>query len=133
MANQPKKILIIEDDIAWAKSLAKVIENEGFAVFYAKNGREGLKACFEEFPDLMILDLVMPGMHGFEVLKRLRSDQWGKKLPVIILSNFPDYPGIEELIKDINYDIFSKSKNDIADVIKKIKEKTNQISVQAIP
>ena len=60
---------------------------ENFVVFTAEDGKKGLKAALKEFPDLILLDLVLPIMDGFAVLKELKADEKAKKIPVILLTN----------------------------------------------
>jgi signal transduction histidine kinase len=80
----PKKILLIDDDGLMRKSAAKLLKDLGFSVCTAANGREGLDLYHREHPDLMLLDLRMPVMDGFEVLAELGDDL--EDFPVIIIS-----------------------------------------------
>jgi two-component system, cell cycle response regulator len=81
-----KKILLIEDDPVSRKLLELVIAKEGFQVITAVNGLEGLKKVHLESPDLLVLDVMLPGLDGFEVCHRLRCDPATEKLPILILS-----------------------------------------------
>ena len=67
MPNSPKKILIIEDDVFLNELMAKKLVEEGFDVIKAVNGEEGLEMARQEKPDLILLDLILPGMDGFEI------------------------------------------------------------------
>jgi len=82
MADQ-RRIVLIEDDEALGEILALNLREEGYVAVHAKRGAEGLRAAFQEKPDLVILDLIMPGMDGWEVMQRLRelSD-----VPILILT-----------------------------------------------
>jgi CheY-like chemotaxis protein len=80
------KILIIEDDPVSRRLLELIIAKEGFQVVTATNGLEGLRKVKLESPDLLILDVMLPGLDGFEVCHRLRSDPATEKLPILILS-----------------------------------------------
>jgi len=83
-----KKILLIEDDDAIRNSLKTVLEEEGLTVLEAKNGISGLSMAVKEQPDLILLDILMPMMDGWEMLEQLREkDAWGKCVPVIMLTN----------------------------------------------
>ncbi len=63
-------------------------EHEGFEVLVAEEGEEGLKKAFEEKPDLIILDILLPKKEGTEILKEIReSDEWGNEVPVVMLTN----------------------------------------------
>jgi len=62
-------------------------ESEGFEVQTAENGKLGVELCEKMRPDMILLDLRMPEMNGEEALKRIRATDWGKRIPVIILTN----------------------------------------------
>ena len=79
-----KKILVIEDDPGIQLSLKDEFESEGFAVFSANNGLEGFEMAVQNTPDLIILDLMLPFMNGYEVCKKLRLG--GNNVPVIMLT-----------------------------------------------
>ena len=69
-----KKILIIEDDASLILGLESSLKGEGYETFTACTGPDGLRLAEERQPDLLILDLMLPGMSGFEICKRLRDD-----------------------------------------------------------
>lgn len=79
-----KKILIIEDDPGIQLSLKDELESEGFEVFIADNGRIGLNMAEEKNPDLILLDLMLPFLNGYEICKKLRQD--GNRVPIIMLT-----------------------------------------------
>ena len=83
----PKKVLIIEDEDILRNLLQKRISKEGYEVFTAKNGQAGLEVMKETLPDVILLDIVMPKLGGFEVMEKMRQDPKLKKIPVIIVSN----------------------------------------------
>jgi len=87
MDNSKKKILIVEDEKQILTFLAERLANDGFEILTATNGEEGLKTALEHHPDLILLDIVMPGMDGMAVMENLRRDEWGKSVPIIILTN----------------------------------------------
>jgi two-component system, OmpR family, response regulator MprA len=78
-----EKILIIEDDEAIIKVLHRVLSYEGYEIFKALNGQQGLNSARENRPDLVILDVMLPGMDGLEVCRRLRL---GGSLPILMLT-----------------------------------------------
>lgn len=81
------KIAIIEDDATINQMYRMKFEADGFEVQVADNGRDGI-AIVEKFnPDMVLLDLGMPEMSGDEALAEIRKHEWGKKIPVIILTN----------------------------------------------
>ncbi len=91
-----KKILIIEDDIFLRKVISKKLLKEGYETIEAVDGEKGLESAKEEKPDLILLDLVLPEMTGFEVLGKIKKDPLISKIPVIILSNLGEKKDIEE-------------------------------------
>ncbi|MDD5265258.1 MAG: response regulator [Candidatus Bipolaricaulis sp.] len=82
-----KKILIVEDDKFLRELIVKKISNEGYDVLEAVDGEQGLSQIKEGHPDLVLLDLILPGIDGFEVLAQKREDPFMASVPVIILSN----------------------------------------------
>lgn len=82
-----KKILIIEDEEIILNLLQKKLAQEGYEVSTAPNGYEGLEKIKKEKPDLILLDIIMPKMGGFEVLEEMRKDNDLKNIPVIVVSN----------------------------------------------
>lgn len=80
-----KKILIVEDDAAIVLGLEGALQDEGYETYVARTGGEGLRLAKERQPDLLILDLMLPGMSGLEICKRLRDED--AKTPVIMLTS----------------------------------------------
>jgi len=83
------KILVIDDDPDILDALAMILESQGYQVFTARDGIEGLANLKAEKPDLMILDLLMPKMDGFAVCKELQDPRWSKfkDIPILILTS----------------------------------------------
>ena len=90
-----KKILFIEDESALQKTLGEILKQEGYGVISALDGEVGLRLARDEKPDLILLDLILPKIHGIDVLKKLKEDKETKEIPVIVLTNL-------EGIKDVN-------------------------------
>ncbi len=82
-----QKILIIEDEEILLELLQKKLIKEGYEVSIAKNGVEGLEKVKEEIPDVILLDIIMPKMGGFEVMKELQKEEKFSNIPIIIISN----------------------------------------------
>lgn len=81
------RILLIEDDRFLRRAADAALRRNGFTVLTAVDGEEGLRLARAEKPDLVLLDLIMPGLQGFEVLKLLKADADTSSIPVIVLSN----------------------------------------------
>ena len=91
------KIAIIEDDSVISQMYRMKFEADGFEVQIANNGRDGIELVKTLNPDIVLLDMQMPIMNGDEALKQIRAEEWGKNVPVMILTNL----GEEEAPKDI--------------------------------
>jgi DNA-binding response OmpR family regulator len=81
-----KKILVIEDDAIALRLIEYTLRKEGYEVLLAKNGLEGIRKAQSEEPDLLILDIMLPGMDGYEVCHRLRAESQTAHLPILMLS-----------------------------------------------
>ena len=81
-----KKIVVIEDDPTSQKFLELVLAKEGYTVVTASNGLDGLRKIREETPDLLLLDVMLPGVDGFEISHRLHSEPEKTKIPIIMMS-----------------------------------------------
>ena len=79
-------LLYVEDDEDSIYMLSNRLQREGFEVLVARNGREGLDLAHDQRPDLVILDLVLPEMDGFETARRLRASQATAGIPIVALS-----------------------------------------------
>ncbi len=82
-----KKILLIEDEELIIKLLSKKLVGIGYEVLLAMDGHEGIEKMKQDVPDLVLLDIVMPRMGGFEVMAEMKKDAALAKIPVIIISN----------------------------------------------
>ena len=121
---QKKHILIIDDDEILPDILKKNLLEEGtaFQVVHKSNGEEGLHHALENHPDLIILDMMMPGMNGIDVLKALRDDVWGTDARVMLLSNSESTEYVSDALLYGVEQYLVKSDWDIDDVIAKILE-----------
>jgi len=82
-----KKILLVEDDSFLAGMYVSKLNLEDFEVSLADNGEDGLKIAKQKLPNLILLDILLPQMDGFEVLKRLKENPQTAKIPIILLTN----------------------------------------------
>lgn len=83
---EPIKVLAIDDDPKAVELVAATLEPEGFRVLKTYSGEEGIETATAEQPDIIVLDLLMPGMNGFEVLERLKASPATRKLPVVLFT-----------------------------------------------
>lgn len=82
----PAKVLVIEDEDDIRELLIYALRKDGYSVIGVSSGEEGLRKARSEEPDLIVLDLMLPGMDGLDVCRVLKSEDNGKKIPVIIVS-----------------------------------------------
>ncbi len=83
---EPIKVFCIEDDVEMIELLKLVLERRGFAFASAESGPEGLEAIRLQKPDLILLDLMMPEMDGWEVYRRLKLDEATREIPVVVVT-----------------------------------------------
>ncbi len=95
----PKKILFVEDESALQKTFGDILKQEGYEMISALDGEAGLSLAKTEKPDLILLDLVLPKMHGFEVLKSLKEDAGTKDIPIIVLTNLESTGDVEKALE----------------------------------
>lgn len=119
--NAPKKILLVEDDDSLANVYMMRLEVEGFEVRRVANGEEALSAALEYKPSLVILDVMMPEVDGFDVLDILRNTPQTVDLKIIVLTALSQ-DSDRQRAKDLGADDYLvKSQVVIADVIERIK------------
>lgn len=82
----PKKILLIEDEADQIKVLKKRLEANGYEFISAIDGVQGIKKTLQEKPDLILADVIMPNMDGFELCRRLKQTPQTKNIPIVILT-----------------------------------------------
>lgn len=120
--NKKHTILVVDDDVPLLKAVCGKLEREGFQVFEAKNGQEGLDLALSNHPDLILLDIIMPVMDGMSMFEKLRQDAWGKNAKVIVLTNLSDNTKLAEALELKSYGYLVKIDWKIEDVVAKIKE-----------
>ena len=118
-----KTILVVEDEKDLAQALKIKLEEAGFVTLVASDGESGLRIALAEHPDLILLDILLPGMDGMELLKQLREDEWGKEAKVILLTNVDNIETIAKVIEDGGYEYLVKTDWKMDDVVAKIKNK----------
>lgn len=116
-----KKIIVLEDEEVLVKALSIELLGAGFEVKSASDGEAGLKLIEDEGPDLVLLDLTMPKLSGFEVLKKIKEDKNLKHIPVIILSNLGQDEDKKKGLELGAEDYFVKSSTDLTVLTEKLK------------
>ena len=115
-----KKILLIEDEELLLGLLQERLKKEGYEMYIAKDGLEGLAAMRRVKPDLLLLDIVMPKLGGYEVMQEMNKDKELKSIPVIIISNSGQPVEIEEAKKLGAKDWLIKVEFDPEEVLAKV-------------
>ncbi len=117
-----KKILFVEDEEALQKTLSEILKQEGYEVSSAFNGEDGLKLAQSQKPDLILLDLIMPKMDGFETLKRLKAYEETKDIPVIVLTNLEGIGDVGKAIELGATTYLVKAQYSLEEVLEKVKK-----------
>ena len=117
-----KKILLIEDEEIMIDLLQRKLTQEGYEISVTRDGEEGLKTMREVSPDLILLDIIMPKMGGFEVMEEMQKDKELKKIPVIIISNSGQPVEIDRAQKLGAKDWLIKIEFDPQEVVEKVKK-----------
>lgn len=122
----PFKILVIEDEATLLYALQAKFSLKGFKVMAALDGKTGLDLALQTKPNLILLDLLLPIVDGFEVLKKLKENEETKEIPVIIISNLDDKEKIEKGLRMGAIDYLIKADYRLDEVIEKIKKIINK-------
>lgn len=123
MNKKKKKILIVEDDSLLLSIMSEKLIKEGFEVSAAKDGEEGLKQATAVYPDLILLDIMMPKMDGVTMLKKMRENEKFISTPVILLTNVGYGEQVDEALKHGVQDFLIKTNWTLNDVVGKVRQK----------
>jgi len=116
------KIVLVEDDAILSKVIDEELSEAGFDVIKTFDGPKGLAVIKSKKPDLVLLDLMLPGMHGFEVLSEMKKDPEVQSIPVIILTMLGSDDDIKKGIQLGAVDYIVKSQHAVGEIIDKIKD-----------
>jgi DNA-binding response OmpR family regulator len=116
------KILVVEDEASLLDLYQVKLLQEGYEVFVAKNGEEGFDLAKEYIPDLVLLDILMPDVDGYAMLKKVKDDPKTKKVPVIIFSNLSQKEEIEKGLRLGARDFIIKTSVTPGELAVKVKE-----------
>jgi DNA-binding response OmpR family regulator len=115
------KLLIVEDEDSLSTVLTNKFNSEGFEVFVAKDGEEGLRLALEKHPDIILVDIILPRMDGLTMMEEIRKDSWGKHAKAIVLTNLQDDEKAQEAKRQGVNDFLIKSDWKLEDVVEKVK------------
>jgi CheY-like chemotaxis protein len=116
-----KTILIVDDNDLIRQSLTAALVSNELVVESANNGKDGLKLALEKHPDLVVTDVHMPEMDGLEMIEKLRADEWGKKVPVLIMTIDEEAESINKALSAGVTTYMSKNVSDPASIVEQIK------------
>ena len=116
-----KKVLIIEDDSFLQGLEASKLEKESYKVITASSGEEAMKKIYEPDIDVILLDLILPDFDGFEILKKIKTTENLKKIPVVVFSNLSEESAIKKSQELGAIDFMVKSNFTLDELIKRIK------------
>jgi DNA-binding response OmpR family regulator len=116
------KVLIIEDDKFLRELMSRKLGSEGFDIVEAVDGESGVKKMKEEKPEITLLDLILPGIDGFEALAKMKEDPITAPIPVVILSNLGERDDVERGLKLGATDYLVKAHFTPNEIIKKVRE-----------
>jgi two-component system alkaline phosphatase synthesis response regulator PhoP len=115
-----KKILLVENEEIMVDLLQRKLTQEGYKVWVARGGKEGLKVMREVKPDLILLDIIIPEMGGFEVMEEMGKDKELKEIPVIVISNSGQPVELDQAQKLGAKDWLIKTEFDPKEVVDKV-------------
>jgi len=118
----PKKILIVEDDPFLREMMVRKLVGSNYHADAAADGEQALKKVKDDKPDLILLDLMLPGIDGYEFLSRVQKDKATKSIPVVVLSNLGQKEEIDRAKKLGAIDFLVKAHFTPDDIVKKVKE-----------
>jgi len=117
-----KTILFIEDESALQKTFGEILKQEGYEMISALDGEIGLRLAGTKKPDLILLDLILPKIHGFEVLKKLKQAEETKNIPVIILTNLEGMKDVDMALETGAATYLVKAQYSLEEILEKIKK-----------
>jgi len=117
-----KTILFIEDESALQKTFGEIVAQGGYQMISALDGEIGLRVAKEKKPDLILLDLILPKIHGFDVLKKLKEENETRDIPVIVLTNLETFEDVEKALKLGATTYLVKANYSLEEILEKIKK-----------
>ena len=122
----PKTILFIEDESALQKTFREILSQEGYEMISALDGEAGLKLANPPAggrkPDLILLDLILPKINGFDILRQLKKDEETKEIPVIVLTNLEGIGDVDKVIELGATTYLVKAQYSLEEIVEKIKK-----------
>jgi DNA-binding response OmpR family regulator len=117
-----KKILFIEDEFTLQKTFGEFLKKEGYEMISALDGETGLRLAKTKKPDLVLLDLILPRLQGFDLLEQLKGNPGTKNIPVIVLTNLETPEGIDRVLAAGATTYLLKTQYTFPELVEKIKK-----------
>jgi CheY-like chemotaxis protein len=123
MENTKPTILVVEDDEVSLGSLVRALEDAGFNTLQAKDGESALQTALASHPNLIISDNIMPGTKGVEFLDQLRKDEWGNRVPFILLTGQYDLEAVNTSLEAGKTDFLVKDDTSLSAIIETVQRR----------
>lgn len=121
-----KRVLIVEDSPYLAESLVDMLSIKNYEALVAPTGREGVQMAIEEQPDLILLDIRLPDIDGYEVFRRIRANEWGKDAKIMVLTASESTDIISKNIDLELENVLFKPEWSVQDLLNRIEERLNE-------
>lgn len=118
-----RSVLIVDDEESLTNVLARKFTDEGITAYTAYDGKQGLETALEKRPDVILLDIMMPEMDGFDVMKALQQDPWGKDVPVILLTNSSSLDTVAKAVSSGMSEFLVKTEMKLDQVVDHVKQR----------
>ena len=116
------KILVVEDEPSLQKAMVDMLKISGYETVGALDGESGLGLARSEKPDLILLDIILPQMNGFDVLRALKADESTKSIPVIVLTNLEGSLDVEQALTLGATTYLVKTNYELEDIVKRVRD-----------
>lgn len=123
---EQKRVLIVEDSPYLAESLVDMLSMKNYDAIVAPTGREGVQKAIEEQPDLILLDIRLPDIDGYEVFRRIRANEWGKDAKIMVLTASESTDIISKNIDLELENVLFKPEWSVQDLLNRIEERINE-------
>lgn len=120
---EKKRVMIVEDDALLAKAIASAVIDSGFEITVVPDGLEALDMVKVFKPHLILLDLILPGLDGFEVMKRLKNDSQTDKIPIFVVSNLASASDVKSVKVLGAEEYFIKANTELESIVRTVKKR----------